>query len=79
MRRVRAFGLFWWDFVIGDDWRMAAGVVSTLALTYGLSHRGVSCWWLPPIAVVAVLLYSVRRAAGGGERRLRQSSDDGRP
>lgn len=71
MRQVRAFAAFWWDFVIGDDWRMAAGVVATLAASYTLVHRGVSSWWLPPIAVVAVLLHSVRRAAGGSDRRNR--------
>src|SRR5207244_2790298 len=25
MRRVRAFGHFWWVFVVGDDWRAGAG------------------------------------------------------
>jgi hypothetical protein len=24
---MRAFGRFWWDFLVGDDWRIAAGVV----------------------------------------------------
>ena len=26
MRYVRAFGRFWWDFVVGDDWRVAVGI-----------------------------------------------------
>jgi len=31
MRYVRAFGRFWWDFIVGDDWVVAAaiGLVST--------------------------------------------------
>ena len=29
--RLRAFGAFWYDFVIGDDWLVAAGVVAALA------------------------------------------------
>lgn len=29
---------FWYGFVIGDDWRVALGVTSTLALTYAISH-----------------------------------------
>ena len=29
---MRAFGRFWWDFIAGDDWRIAAGVVATLGL-----------------------------------------------
>ncbi len=32
MRYVRAFGRFCWDFVVGDDWRIAAGVVAILAI-----------------------------------------------
>jgi len=28
---VTAFGRFCWDFVVGDDWRIAAGVVTVLA------------------------------------------------
>jgi hypothetical protein len=30
MRFVKAFGRFWWDFVVGDEWRIAAGVVVVL-------------------------------------------------
>ena len=40
--RLRAFGAFWYDFVIGDDWLVAAGVVAALAGTYGLSQAGVT-------------------------------------
>jgi uncharacterized membrane protein HdeD (DUF308 family) len=28
---VTGFARFWWDFVIGEDWRIAAGVVAVLA------------------------------------------------
>ena len=30
MRFVKGFGRFWWDFIVGDDWRIAAGVVAVL-------------------------------------------------
>ncbi len=30
MRFVKGFGRFWWDFIVGDDWRIAAGVVVVL-------------------------------------------------
>ena len=33
MRRIRAFGHFWWDFVVGDDWRTAASVVLAIGAT----------------------------------------------
>ena len=32
MRHVRAFGRFWFDFVVGDDWRIAAGVAAVLGV-----------------------------------------------
>jgi hypothetical protein len=32
MRVVAAFARFWWDFIVGDDWRIAAGVVAVLGL-----------------------------------------------
>ncbi len=32
MRFVRAFGRFWWDFVVGDEWRLAVIVGSAAAL-----------------------------------------------
>jgi hypothetical protein len=27
MKNLKAFGMFWYDFLIGDDWRVAVGVV----------------------------------------------------
>ena len=32
MRLFGAFGRFWWDFIIGDDWHIAAGVGAVLAV-----------------------------------------------
>jgi hypothetical protein len=58
MSRIAAFGRFWWDFVVGDDWVAAAGVIAGLALTAALA-----AWWLLPIAVAIVLTTSVLRAA----------------
>ena len=29
---IRGFGQFWYDFLIGDDWKIAAAVVTTLAI-----------------------------------------------
>jgi hypothetical protein len=31
VRFLSGFARFWWDFIIGDDWRIAAGVVVVLA------------------------------------------------
>jgi len=32
VRFIRGFGQFWYDFLIGDDWKIAAAVVTTLAI-----------------------------------------------
>jgi hypothetical protein len=31
MRYARGFGRFWYDFIVGDDWKIAAGVCLMLA------------------------------------------------
>jgi hypothetical protein len=60
--RLRAFAAFWYDFVVGDDWRVAAGVVVALAATYGVSRTSAPAWWLVPLAVVVLLPLSLWRA-----------------
>ena len=30
MRFVLGFGRFWWEFVVGDDWKIAAGIATVL-------------------------------------------------
>ncbi len=52
---------FWWDFVVGDDWRAALGVVVALGATAVIVAAGVDAWWLMPIAVALVLYISLRR------------------
>jgi hypothetical protein len=33
VRLLKSFGRFWYDFIIGDDWKIAAAVVVALGLT----------------------------------------------
>jgi hypothetical protein len=62
IKRLRAFGAFWYDFVVGDDWRVAVAVVLALAVTAGLAQAGLPAWWVLPLAVVLVLPWSLWRA-----------------
>jgi hypothetical protein len=62
-RRLQAFAAFWYDFVVGDDWLIAVGVVIALALTYALSRAAVPSWWLLPLSLVLLLPLSLWRAA----------------
>jgi hypothetical protein len=65
-RWLRSFGAFWYDFVIGDDWRGAAVVAAALVATALLVHAaGVNAWWLMPACVLAALGWSLRRATAG--------------
>ena len=63
MSRLVAFARFWYDFVVGDDWRVAVGVVATLAVTAALASTSIPTWLLLPLAVTAILAESVWRAA----------------
>ena len=65
MRLLRRFGTFWWNFVVGDDWRVAAGVVVALAITAAIADTGTPAWWLLPLAVAVLLYASLHRAARG--------------
>lgn len=69
MRYVRAFGRFWYDFVIGDDPKIAIAVVAALAATALLLVTGaVPVGWVTVVggalvvaAFTASLLIDVRR------------------
>ena len=66
MKYVMAFIRFWWNFIVGDDWRVAAGLAAALAGTWLLAHHGVNAWWLLPLAVTLLLVGSVARETRGG-------------
>jgi hypothetical protein len=63
MSALRGLGAFLYDFVIGEDPLIAAGVVVALGLTAALAGAGLSAWWVLPLAVVVVLSLTVYRAA----------------
>jgi hypothetical protein len=60
---VRAFGLFWWDFIVGDDAWIAVGVVACLALVAVLHEAGQPAWWVLPVGVSVLIAWSAGRAA----------------
>jgi hypothetical protein len=63
MASLRRFFAFWYDFVVGDDWRMAVAVVTPLAVTYGVTRAGAPSWWILPAAVVLAFPLTLWRAA----------------
>jgi hypothetical protein len=68
MSRVQAVFLGVWDFVVGDDWRTALGVVLALGLTALVAETSAAAWWIVPMAVFVLLSLSIRRAAKGATR-----------
>jgi phage shock protein PspC (stress-responsive transcriptional regulator) len=62
MTKFKQFGAFWYEFVVGDDWRVAVGVIAGLAATYGVSRTSIPAWWIVPTAVAVLLPYSLWRA-----------------
>jgi hypothetical protein len=63
MKQLKAFGAFWYDFIVGDDWHVAVMVAAGLALTAVLAHLArVNAWWLLPVVALAALAWSLHRA-----------------
>jgi hypothetical protein len=60
---LRGFGRFWYRFIIGDDWTIAAAVAIGLAATAVLNARQVPAWWTMPVVAVAAIAVSLRRAS----------------
>ncbi len=60
--RLAAFGAFWYDFIIGDDWQIAAGVALSFAVTFAVAQVSSSAWIVVPIAVLLLIPYGVKRA-----------------
>ncbi len=61
MTSVKAFGDFWFDFLIGDDWRGTIGILLAFIATAMLNHSGITCWWVLPLAVAALLPFNLMR------------------
>ena len=67
MNAVLGFLQFWYDFIVGDAWEVAAGVIVGLVLTWAIQHSGgeTVAWLVLPVAVIVALggslLLQVRR------------------
>jgi hypothetical protein len=63
MRALRTFGMFWYNFIIGDDWRVALTIAVALGATLAVNRMtDVTSWWILVVAVVVVLPVSIARA-----------------
>jgi hypothetical protein len=67
VEKLKAFGWFWYDFIIGDDWTIAAGVVLILGATWLLDAADFGLTWLfLLVATMGLLYFCVRRGIRAG-------------
>ena len=73
MRFAKGFARFWWDFIVGDDWRIAAGVVAVLTagalLVAGTSAPDGLVAALVAVGIVTVAIGSIAASALRARRR----------
>ena len=69
----RRIALAVWDFVVGDDWRLALAAVVAIGLTAVVCALGPSAWWLAPLIALGALRWSLRGVVPAARR-----SPDGR-
>jgi hypothetical protein len=73
VRFVKGFARFWWDFIVGDDWRIAAGVVVVLAagalLVANTSAPDGLVAALVAVGIVVVAIGSIAASALRARRR----------
>jgi hypothetical protein len=77
VRFVIGFGRFWWDFIVGDEWRIAAGVVSSLGVGAILVSTTAVSDALISILVTAAIIAAVTVSITGAAREARSSSRRG--
>ncbi len=66
MRYVEAFLRFWYEFVVGDDWRIAAGVVAVLLVGAVIVAVGATSGGLAVILAIAlVVVFALPMLASG--------------
>jgi hypothetical protein len=61
--KLRQFGRFWYDFIVGDDWTIAVAVVVAVGATLLVAHMNEPAWFVLPVVVIGVLGSSLRHAA----------------
>jgi hypothetical protein len=73
VRFVKGFARFWWDFIVGDDWRIAAGVIVVLTagalLVANTSAPDGLVAALVAVGIVVVAIGSIAASALRARRR----------
>jgi hypothetical protein len=68
-RGARAFGTFWWDFLVGDTPELTVAVVAVVALALLLRrHHDVAVILLPVVTILVLLASAFHGRQRRGDR-----------
>jgi hypothetical protein len=62
-RWIKAVPVFLFDFIVGDDWTVAAIIGLGLLVTWRLVEADVNAWWALPVFVLVANVQSLYRMA----------------
>lgn len=79
-RGARAFGAFWWDFLIGDTPELFVAVLAVVAVALLLRHHHLAAVIvLPVMTVVSLVASSLRGRRSGPRAPAEPAADPGPP
>jgi hypothetical protein len=62
VKYIIGFVKFWYDFIVGDDWRLAIGAGIGLGLSALAVHAHIPAWWVLPLTTLVILVGSLLHA-----------------
>ena len=63
-----------WDFVVGDDPRLALAAVVAIGVTALVCALGLGGWWVAPLVAIVALRWSLRLARPSATKASSTSS-----
>ena len=72
IRLIKGFGMFWWDFLVGDTPELfvaALVIIAAVALVSETWHANTAAVIVLPVLAVTALTVSVRRASNAAKRK----------
>jgi hypothetical protein len=63
-----------WDFIVGDDPRLALAAVIAIGATALACALGLGAWWVAPLVAIVALRWSLRAARPSATKASSTSS-----
>jgi hypothetical protein len=73
-RALRAFGHFWWDFLVGDTPELFVAMLVLVGVAFALRHERAAAVVLLPVLAAAALVGSAWRGRVRARGRSRQDA-----